>query len=201
MTHQQMIDFWEKEIQKHERAQRILSTSLQISWHKELEIQARTIYAQLITMETKEPITTTGTKFGTLDAVSSVHLDPECHKIVSDNFWQLLGDEEDNHAKVKSKCRQPELVPCGKHRPFGLCADDENNGCHLQVRQRKAEIGLEFKYEGHNAVIADIYENMLMLAMYENTETNTKEYVAAAGFTGKDGRLIVHPNKFKLTNL
>jgi len=63
MTHQQMIDYWEKEIQKHESAQKFLSSTLQIDRHRALEMQARIIHLQLCSMVFDKSIISTSTNY------------------------------------------------------------------------------------------------------------------------------------------
>lgn len=208
MTHQELIDYWQNQIDAHAIVVK-LGKKYEREKHRLLLKQAQLFYMQLSQIETEEPKIVTGTKLEDIEQKPQVYISTDdVLKIqqginedraklpfyIADN---ILNDISKDVSKVKSKCMHPELVPCGKHQPFGLCADNENNGCHLQMRQKKAEIGLKFKYCGYNAVITDIYKNSLLLAEYENTDTNKKEYIAAAGFTDIDGRLIVNPSKFK----
>ena len=55
MTHQQMIDYWQEQINLNERAAKILSTTLQIEVAKAKAESARIIYMQLCTMKFDAP--------------------------------------------------------------------------------------------------------------------------------------------------
>lgn len=59
MTHQEMIDYWQKEIEKNESAAMFMSTFQQMYMYKDRAEYARMIYMQLCQMETNEPITIT----------------------------------------------------------------------------------------------------------------------------------------------
>lgn len=63
MTRQELIDYWQIQINNHESAQQFLSSTLQIERHKAQAELARIIYMQLVTMTENEPVVHTHTTY------------------------------------------------------------------------------------------------------------------------------------------
>lgn len=63
MTHQQMIDYWQGQIDKYKQGLSLLLTKEMRGKYEALLTQSHTIYLQLCTMDTVEPKTETATEY------------------------------------------------------------------------------------------------------------------------------------------